>query len=45
MVSQRHRENHVPQETEEEAEGECESARGESTLFVALEELAESESR
>ena len=45
MVSQRHRENHVPQETEEEAEGECESARGESALFVALEELSQSEGR
>ena len=45
MVAQRHGENHVSCEAEDQTERQCESAGSQQPLFVSLEELAESEGR
>ena len=43
VVSQGHREYRVPHGTKEEREGQAESAKGEQTLLLALEELSQLE--
>ena len=45
VVSQGHREDHVPHYSKEEGEGQAETAKGEQTLLLALEELSQLEGR
>ena len=45
VVSQGHREHHVPHYCKEEGEGQAETAKGEQTLLLALEELSQFEGR
>ena len=45
VVSQGHREHHVPHYSKEEGESQAETAKGEQTLLLALEELSQLEGR